>query len=309
MNSARQPTPFALVALLSLLLAGCPNPGDDQTTAIPPAVRDEAERIDFADVRVLATIAGFVHDTLAGSEIERHFLDTNLYDTAKADEDNARYGLYLILKEKRTGRQIVAFRGTKTGFDIVRDLSADPTFYGAIGMEAHIGFGEAAKFAYEQIQSQLSRDRDTVLVGHSMGGAIADIVSHYLVNVAQFQPTRIKVVTFGQPKVSQRDYPLQDVTYLRVVNSKDPVPMLPPQDVNAGWTYHHFHRAAYLWSGGQWSFLPEADVLQNWDYLEQLLSSDLNLHFMDNYSSRLNGLNAGDPNTLVPMSSERFDRG
>lgn len=91
------------------------------------------------------------------------------------------------------------------------------------GEAYHRGFLFASDYLFDEIKQdiELFDDGPIIFCGHSLGGAIAQILATRL-------PCQ-SLITFGSPKVSKGLSSLpQTVGYRRYVNCSDAVPLLPP---------------------------------------------------------------------------------
>lgn len=84
-----------------------------------------------------------------------------------------------------------------------------------------------------------------VLVGHSLGGAIATLLAPLLEKQHGLKAAQIRVFTFNQPRVGDQAfakyYDWQGFNFTRVVNKDDPVADYPPEE--DGW----FHVQREVW--------------------------------------------------------------
>lgn len=91
----------------------------------------------------------------------------------------------------------------------------------------HVGFYHAAEKFFDQFKSMIEEDKQYFFVGHSRGGAIAQILSLMFAERGAF----CNVITFGSPKVGGKEF--RDrmseniVLHLRFVMRGDPVPNQP----------------------------------------------------------------------------------
>lgn len=157
---------------------------------------------------------------------------------------------------------IIAFRGTR-GTSIqnwIEDLfwkQLDLDYPGMEGAKVHSGFYRAyhcttirpAILNAVKTAKEVYGDLDTIVTGHSMGGAIAAfcaldlIVNHNVPNV--------RVMTFGQPRIGNAVFASYYSKHLpdtiRVTHEHDIVPHLPPYfSIIPRKTYHHFPREVWL---------------------------------------------------------------
>lgn len=163
---------------------------------------------------------------------------------------------------------VVSFRGTGDGNDAMTDAKffqqprqdSEPWLAGTPGIEEqkyHSGFSDLLFSKSHQsthhLQAQVTRalrqlvkenpKRKIYFVGHSLGGAMAEISAKSLADQYPKTAKRIAgVVTFGAPKIGNQAYvdsyntQLKNKT-IRVRNKYDPVPSMPPASKGMGW-YH-----------------------------------------------------------------------
>ena len=95
---------------------------------------------------------------------------------------------------------IIAFRGTCSVIDLVRDLNtiANPFVHSTFG-PVHPGFMEGMDDILEAIYNEVSPWQAITITGHSLGAARADILVALLLEKG-VDPKRLKRVVFGEPK-------------------------------------------------------------------------------------------------------------
>jgi hypothetical protein len=137
-------------------------------------------------------------------------------------------GRYFILTDESNKTHILSFRGSSNIRNWLYDAAIQKAPFTVEGKEiiAHEGFLKASREAYEDVTMYLDTSYDIVLVGHSLGGAMAVLLALLLKDKGY----RIhQIITFGQPKVT--DLPsvqqLTELPLLRVVIEQDLVPLLP----------------------------------------------------------------------------------
>ena len=124
---------------------------------------------------------------------------------------------------------VLAFRGTEA--DRIRDIKADakatqttcPT-----GGRVHSGFKEQYDDVACRVEMVLNRQeikgKPLFITGHSLGGAVASIATRRL----NAEYCIASCYTYGSPRVGTEDWVYQIKTPIyRIVNSADPVPMVP----------------------------------------------------------------------------------
>lgn len=98
---------------------------------------------------------------------------------------------YVIKGEKV---DYVVFRGTQQPRDWAFNLSALPYRYSR--RWCHAGFVAAHKSVWKRIRRQLTPSKRTVVCGHSLGAALAELSAHCLQDF-----TDLSLVCFGKPNV------------------------------------------------------------------------------------------------------------
>ena len=123
----------------------------------------------------------------------------------------------------KEGVTIIAIRGTANAGNVVTDV--DARFYHDKSAEIlfHRGFHDAALKVYDSIKNQ-HKDKTIYLTGHSLGGAMAQILSIWYKQDGHI----VQVYTFGAPKIAVGGWWKFNVPHFRVVFETDPVPFVPP---------------------------------------------------------------------------------
>ncbi|KAJ6648388.1 Lipase [Pseudolycoriella hygida] len=135
---------------------------------------------------------------------------------------------------------VVAFRGTMNIWNILLDLDTMATTYPNLpsGVKLHAGFHTAAMSLYNNVVKTVDSLRGQysgykiVIVGHSLGGAMARVTQFYFLALNQFPGAIYECYTFGEPRSGNRAYAdymnSQHITTARVVHKADIVPHVPP---------------------------------------------------------------------------------
>lgn len=131
----------------------------------------------------------------------------------------------VLLKWAAPKEPVVAFKGTSSPLDWLRDLDSVPMAHPKLGL-CHRGFLLGALEALEAIQ-EAAKGCPVVLTGHSLGGALAALTGALLGSVGS--PVA-QVVTFGCPRVGFQGVrmALSGVRSARYVHGDDVVPTVPP---------------------------------------------------------------------------------
>ncbi len=122
------------------------------------------------------------------------------------------------------GVTILIFRGTDNLKNVWTDIDARPTKDDSLdGAYLHRGFKDAATWIFEDIKRDYTLEKTVYLTGHSLGGAVAQIIGLWLHNAGY----HVQIYTFGSPKVSSTFFGNRPIHY-RVLVRNDPVPFVPP---------------------------------------------------------------------------------
>lgn len=137
--------------------------------------------------------------------------------------------LYILKKEEDT--LYVVFRGTSSIKDVLVDLKISRVRMRK-NIKVHSGFYNQFKSVELEITKRLIKEENIKKIfftGHSLGGALAQIAAAYYSDIFDF--AHVVCHTFGSPRVGNRyfvEWFSQNVDeYVRVINKKDPVPMIP----------------------------------------------------------------------------------
>jgi len=141
------------------------------------------------------------------------------------------FALVMPCTGRRAGQTVVAIRGTATAFDGITDLNGAAT-PGPTGFTVHAGFMRVYDSIEVALMAALRGSNPSTLhvVGHSLGGAIANLVAATL---AAKRVAEVKLYTFGAPRTGFNGFSralTQTVgadNIHRVYNISDVVPMVP----------------------------------------------------------------------------------
>ena len=96
------------------------------------------------------------------------------------------------------GVTILIFRGTDNVKNVWTDIDARPTKDDSLdGAYLHRGFKDAATWIFEDIKRDYTLEKTVYLTGHSLGGAVAQIIGLWLHNAGY----HVQIYTFGSPFV------------------------------------------------------------------------------------------------------------
>jgi hypothetical protein len=219
----------------------------------------------------------------------------------------------------------VSIRGTANLDDAVSDLNATAVLDTDLQIPLHTGFRSIAQGVIEMLNRAYPRsqlpDHTYSLYGHSLGGAVASIVSMYL---HQGGLTVDKVVTFGAPRFTTnegaRKYQLLNQRTYRVVRCDDAVPFLPPPNF-FGWStgsYEANGNLLLLLAPPHFDYSIGIDIER--DFMHQLREDLANAakreqlafgHRMDRYAKLIQSFGRdqyGMPVALRPVSYQLADQ-
>lgn len=149
---------------------------------------------------------------------------------------------------------VIAFRGTNPTevLDWISNVDIRLLADVASGRKIHTGFQTAYAGFKDNIESVFEKEEPerVWITGHSLGGAMAACCAYD----RQLRGKKVTgVVTFGQPRIGNEalaeylDKELGD-RYLRLMNSGDPVPILPPCfGIKLPAYWHSGRRGWFLW--------------------------------------------------------------
>ncbi len=163
----------------------------------------------------------------AGSEWRLYFVDVEFFEI---DDVELRY---VIADDVAKEAKIIAIRGTANLTNMILDARFDLVAHPRIEAKIHRGFLDGAEAVFADVLPRLTPGSRVITAGHSLGGAVAVIVSKLLL----FEGFEVvETITFGQPMITDLDgvSPFLDVPLLRVVDGYDAVPRLPYESTDQG---------------------------------------------------------------------------
>ena len=196
-----------LIVIASLFLSGC--------AWLNPLIYFQGESGDRStlpvDVEELIEMAEYCEEAYRSATNEN-----KLYEIR-----NNEFSYHV--KQDR-GVTILIFRGTDNVKNVWTDIDARPTKDDSLdGAYLHRGFKDAATWIFEDIKRDYTLEKTVYLTGHSLGGAVAQIIGLWLHNAGY----HVQIYTFGSPKVSTTFFGNRPIHY-RVLVRNDPVPFVPP---------------------------------------------------------------------------------
>jgi hypothetical protein len=271
----------AFFALAMVNLASCGTTPPPPPT--PPAPLDFAQALRYAQRASLAYEQDAAIQQQSGPGV-RVSVSAPLSSGIKAyvEQDDAEHVQWIVV------------RGTSNLINIRLDVDYNKVVDSRLQIPLHKGFADSALQVYQFAKPLLRSDYETRVTGHSLGGAAAVVV---LMLLKEDGFKLGQAITFGQPKVTNRDgaQKYRSLPLLRFVNDKDPVPLLPPFELFAvldEGPFQHFGAEVVLEDGPNYRYLSEhqaqrRSVLSFWKNLKNLSLQDVPEHFIATYLTRI----------------------
>jgi predicted lipase len=144
------------------------------------------------------------------------------------------------------GTLFIAISGTDSPTDVLSDLQVHRVSF-RYGGHVHGGFEDVYRRVAHQVLARAANATDIVVCGHSMGGAVANLLA--LAIAHEFPQAVLRVYTFGAPGCGdgtfKRLYKRMVPRSLRVINDHDPIPLA------CNWFYHHVPAKLHLGGDGR----------------------------------------------------------
>ena len=158
------------------------------------------------------------------SLIEHAEYSAAIYENGSTDE--------IVFEVKQNnGITIITVRGTANENNVLADLDARLIKDDVLGIYLHKGFLDASTYVMQSIDNTFvnnvklyTLEHTVYITGHSLGGAIAQIVGMWL----HKRGHNVQVFSYGSPKVSNEVLVSGQPVHWRVSNPVDPVPWTPP---------------------------------------------------------------------------------
>ena len=161
----------------------------------------------------------------------------SIYDLGGDQKDEVAFEVI-----QDSGISIIVIRGTANEANILSDIDVRLVNDARTGIKLHKGFRDVAVNIMQIIDTSIKTGRGIVqsnqlqyplehtvhVTGHSLGGAVAQIIGMWL----HKRGKNVQVFSYGSPKVSSQVLDSQP-THWRVVRTSDPIPFSPP------WPYSH----------------------------------------------------------------------
>jgi hypothetical protein len=272
---------LAAMALSPMTLSGCVGASSKELQAIGASIAPT--KVDFSE---LYAYAGRAKTAYADEPAIRLAYPA----TIRVNSPDATDAQYFVERDDATRTQYISVRGTANKANFHEDIEIKVREDRRIDIPVHSGFDDTAEALYGDMKPYLKPKYKTYVTGHSLGGAIAVLLSIYLIEDGY---DVVRVVTFGQPKFTTAEGAsrLGFLPLTRVVDENDMVPMLPPvttHDKTYG-TYEHVGPEVILLEGQNYVFLPDHDAerLSVDEFWRSIGLASLADHHMDKYLRRL----------------------
>jgi len=147
-----------------------------------------------------------------------------IYDSGGDQKDEVAFDV-----KQDSGITIIVIRGTANITNIQSDIDVRLVEDSRLSILLHKGFRDASLGVMEIIDRDHTVEHTVHVTGHSLGGAIAQIIGMWL----HKRSHNVQVFSFGSPKVSSQVLSSGQPTHWRVVRLSDPIPFTPM------WPYAH----------------------------------------------------------------------
>ena len=147
-----------------------------------------------------------------------------IYDAGGDQKDEVAFEV-----KQDNGISIIVIRGTANEANVLSDIDVRLVNDERLGIYLHKGFRDASLGVMEIIDRDHTVEHTVHVTGHSLGGAVAQIIGMWL----HKRGKNVQIYSYGSPKVSDQVLPGGQPTHWRVVRRSDPIPFTPP------WPYSH----------------------------------------------------------------------
>jgi hypothetical protein len=237
-----------LCGALLLLLSCAGSPSSPSLTA-----PDVGGTVDWATILKFSEAYQFMRHHTA-PEVTTAFAGS--YDEFAVVDLPAMKNRYMIGTLLSARRQEIWVRGTANFKNALYDVKFAKRRNEKLGIKLHLGFEEMALAVYNDVLPRLHKGFDLVIFGHSLGAAEAVILA-MLLDTDGYRVSQ--VYASGQPRVTdaQGEIKFEHLPILRISNPDDPVPSLPPRDIQPKDPYVHLGNVVILLDGPYYCMLAE----------------------------------------------------
>jgi hypothetical protein len=129
-------------------------------------------------------------------------------------------------------KAVIAISGTTNGKQLIAQIGMAPVSFGNnFGPLVHVfdyWCARQIQSSLESVLAALPQGADVTIVGHSLGGSVAMVLSILWADSARFRVRAL--VTFGQPRTGNASFAQQvSWPYVRIIHFGDLVPNYPPR--------------------------------------------------------------------------------
>ena len=147
-----------------------------------------------------------------------------IYDSGGDQKDEVAFEII-----QNNGISIIVIRGTANEGNVLSDIDVRLVNDVRTGIRLHKGFRDASLGLMEIIDNTKTLEHTVHVTGHSLGGAVAQIIGMWL----HKRGHNVQIFSYGSPKISNQVLSGGQPTHWRVVRRSDPIPFTPP------WPYRH----------------------------------------------------------------------
>jgi len=216
------------------------------------------EIIKFSDIFKYAELSSFAYKS---DEDIRNRYGEDIFILNRLEQYD---GNYFVIKDDNKNVIVISIRGTANIENAVVDAEFMKVKDDKLGIYLHDGFKKSTDELYINLKDQIIPFKENYIfeiTGHSLGGAMAAVLMMYMQNDGFLVE---KVITFGQPKVTNKDgvEKFGNAPLLRVSHEEDPVPLLPAKLYipYPNGHFEHFGEEVILLKGSYFSYLDEAQA-------------------------------------------------
>ncbi len=195
---------FIIVMVVALILSGCAKSKVDQNNDLGSG--------DKSNLPISLDLL-----------IEHAEYCKTIYDSGGSEKDNVAFEV-----KQDNGITIIVIRGTANAENVQSDIDVRLVTDDDLGIRLHKGFRDASISVMSGID-ETSLEKTVHVTGHSLGGAIAQIIGMWL----HKRSHNVQIFSYGSPKVSNEIMSGGQPTHWRVVRLSDPIPFTPM------WPYAH----------------------------------------------------------------------
>jgi triacylglycerol lipase len=272
---------LASLAVCIPLLAACVGISTTELQSIGSKITPE--NINFREVYTYAERANAAYGA-------KSVIRSKYPQTVRINAPGQTNALYFLERNDKTRTQFITVRGSANSTNFSEDLDITVREDRKTGIPVHSGFDLAARSIYQDVKPHLKPGYKTHLTGHSLGGAVAAVVTIYMIEDGV---EVVRVVPFGQPRFTTADgvKRLSFLPLARVVDENDIVPRVPPATAlhPTFGAYEHIGSEVILLEGQNIVYLPahDANRISVGELWRSASFADLEDHKMEKYLQRI----------------------